>query len=211
MAEPAERRLAGEKRGMKEMAETKSPSVGIRGWQIALLAGILGLIVLFYKGLWGNPSYIPPVLVGTQAPEITAPDLYQPKEVSLSQFRGKVVVLNFWASWCQECKLEHQNLLAIQKRFGQNPNFVMLGVNYQDKEDLARQYLQEHGNNFEHIRDVKGRISIDYGVYGVPETFVIDQNGVIRHKQIGPIVGETYTFLVERLIEPLLNGTATTS
>jgi len=198
---------------MKEMAETetKSPSVGIRGWQIALLAGILGLIILFYKGLWGNPNFIPPVIVGTPAPEITAPDLYQPKEVSLSQFRGKVVVLNFWASWCLECKLEHQNLLAIKKRYADNPNFVMLGVNYQDKEDLARQYLQEHGNNFEHVRDVKGRISIDYGVYGVPETFVIDQNGVIRHKQIGPIVGETYTYLVEGLIEPLLNGTATTS
>ncbi|MGB3941341.1 MAG: redoxin domain-containing protein [Candidatus Manganitrophaceae bacterium] len=191
---------------MKEAAEVKSPPTGVRGWQITLLAGIFGLIILFYKGLWGNPSYIPPVLVGTAAPEITAPDLYQPREVSLSQFRGKVVVLNFWASWCQECKLEHQNLLAIQKRLGQDPNFVMLGVNYQDKEDLARQYLQEHGNNFEHVRDVKGRISIDYGVYGVPETFVIDQNGIIRHKQIGPIVGETYTYLVERVIEPLLKG-----
>ncbi len=193
------------------MAETKSSSGGVRGWQIALLIGIFGLIVLFYKGLWGNPSYIPPVLIGTPAPAITAPDLYQPKEVSLSQFRGKVVVLNFWASWCQECKLEHQTLLELKDRFSKNPNFVMLGVNYQDKEDLAQQYLKEHGNNFDHIRDAKGRISIDYGVYGVPETFVIDQNGVIRHKQIGPIIGETYTYLVEQVIEPLLNGTAKAS
>lgn len=193
------------------MAETKSPSSGVRGWQIALLVVIFGLIVLFYKGLWGNPSYIPPVLIGTVAPEITAPDLYQPKQVSLSQFHGKVVVLNFWASWCQECQLEHQTLLELKERFSKNPNFVMLGVNYQDKEDLAQAYLKERGNNFDHIRDVKGRISIDYGVYGVPETFVIDQNGIIRHKQIGPIIGETYTYLVERVIEPLLNGTATAS
>lgn len=184
---------------------------GIRTWHIFLLAGILGLVFIFYQGLWGNPSYIPPVIVQTAAPEITGPELYQGRPVSLSEFRGKVVVLNFWASWCQECKLEHQSLLAINKRFSQNPNFVMIGVNYQDKEDLAKEYLQIHGNNFQHVRDLKGRISIDYGVYGVPETFVIDQNGIIRHKQIGPIIGDAYANLVENVIEPLLKGSVSSS
>lgn len=178
----------------------------IRLWHIVLLAGVLGLVALFYEGLWGNPSYIPPVLIGQAAPNFAGPELGKGETLSLDRFKGKVVVLNFWASWCQECRLEHPSLLEINKRFGQNPNFVMLGVNYQDKEDLAQGYLQELGNNFRHVRDLTGRISIDYGVYGVPETYVIDPQGVIRHKSIGPIVGPNYTDLVERVITPLLQG-----
>jgi cytochrome c biogenesis protein CcmG/thiol:disulfide interchange protein DsbE len=178
----------------------------VRVWHILLLAGISGLLFLFYQGLWGNPSYIPPVLVGTPAPRFEAPDLYKGSPVTLDQFKGKVVVLNFWASWCQECKLEHESLLALNRQYGQNPGFVMLGVNYQDKEFLAKEYLNTFGNNFQHIIDLNGRISIDYGVYGVPETFVIDQSGIIRHKEIGPIIGETYNRFTHKILEPLLKG-----
>jgi cytochrome c biogenesis protein CcmG/thiol:disulfide interchange protein DsbE len=178
----------------------------MRVWHIVLLAGIFGLVAIFYEGLWGNPSYIPPVLVGQSAPNFAGPELDKGETLSLDRYKGKVVVLNFWASWCQECKLEHASLLEINKRFGQNPNFIMLGVNYQDKEKLAKEYLEEFGNNFTHVRDLTGRISIDYGVYGVPETYVIDQQGVIRHKAIGPLIGVTYTHLVTNVIEPLLRG-----
>ena len=178
----------------------------IRSWHIFLLVGLFGLLTLFYKGLWGNPSYLPPVLIGTPAPQLTGPDLYNGEKVTLEQFKGKVVVLNFWASWCQECKLEHSSLLSLNKQYGQNPNFVMLGVNYQDKTDLAHEYLKQYGNNFRHMIDAKGRISIDYGVYGVPETFVIDQKGVIRHKEIGPLIGENYINFTQNVLEPLLNG-----
>lgn len=177
---------------------------GLKIWHIFLISGILGLLILFYKGLWGNPSFIPPVLVGTAAPKFEAPDLYKKDTVTLAQFKGKVVVLNFWSSWCQECKLEHSSLQALNQQYGQDPHFVLLGVDYQDKEDLAKEYLQQYGNNFQHIIDTRGRISIDYGVYGVPETFVIDQNGVIRHKEIGPLVGDTYSNFTRNIIEPLL-------
>jgi len=178
----------------------------IKTWQIALPLVILGLVVLFYHGLYGNASYIPPVIINTQAHEIVAPELYEGKEVRLSDYKGKVVVLNFWASWCRECALEHASLLEINQRYAKNPQFVMIGVNYQDKEDLAKAYLEKHGNNFKHVRDFAGKVSIDYGIYGVPETFVIDQQGMIRHKSIGPILGETYTHLVEKVIELLLKG-----
>ncbi|HLG21755.1 MAG TPA: redoxin domain-containing protein [Candidatus Manganitrophaceae bacterium] len=178
----------------------------IRLWHVVLMAGLLGLLALFYQGLWGNPTYIPPVLIGAAAPNFAGPDLDTGEVLSLDRFKGKVVVVNFWASWCVECKLEHPSLLEINKRFGRDPNFVMLGVNYQDKIELARGYLQEHGNSFRHIQDPDGKISIDYGVYGVPETFVIDQKGMIRHKQIGPIIGAAYTNLVENIIQPLLRG-----
>ncbi|MFQ5598323.1 MAG: redoxin domain-containing protein [Nitrospiria bacterium] len=178
---------------------------GFRTWHFFLLTGILGLLVLFYKGLWGDPTALPPVIISEPAPEFVAPALLEEKEVTLSDHLGKVVVLNFWASWCAECKLEHRFLLAINKRFKNNPDFVMYGVNYQDKDNLAKEYLAMHGNNFEHVVDLKGAISIDYGVYGVPETFVIDREGVIRHKQIGPVMGDVYSHMVENIIEPLLN------
>jgi len=174
-------------------------------WNIILLISLFGLVVLFYQGLWGDPKALPPVIIEEEALEIVAPNLYSDEEFRLSEHLGKVVVLNFWASWCQECKLEHKFLLAIQKRFENRPDFVMYGVNYQDKAHLAKAYLEQHGNNFEHVVDMKGRISIDYGVYGVPETFVIDKKGVIRHKQIGPVMGDVYSSILEDVIEPLLN------
>ncbi len=177
-----------------------------RFWQIALVAGLLGLFVLFYQGLWGNPRYIPTVLIGTPAPNFSAPALGADGTLSLEQFRGKVVLLNFWASWCQECRLEHSNLLALNEQFGRDPNFVMLGVNYQDKEDDALDYLKTFGSNFAHVRDAKSTVSFDFGVYGVPETFVIDQQGVIRCKTIGPIIGPVYANYTQRVLPTLLQG-----
>jgi len=181
----------------------------IRGWHVALLLGIVGLVTLFYQGLWGNPRDIPTVLVGTQAPAFSGPEVNTGEVISSSNYKGKVIVINFWASWCLECRQEHENLLAIHKRFSQDPNFVMLGINYQDHEEDAREYLERYGNSFNHIRDLKGTISIDYGVYGVPETFVIDQQGIIRDKKVGPIIGPNYTHLTEKIIAPLLQGSST--
>jgi cytochrome c biogenesis protein CcmG/thiol:disulfide interchange protein DsbE len=177
-----------------------------RGWQIALVVGLLGLLVLFYQGLWGNPRLIPTVLIGTQAPSFSGPQVESSETLSLDQFKGKVVMLNFWASWCLECRLEHENLLALNERFGRDPNFVMLGINYQDKPDDALGYLRQRGSNFAHVRDVKGAISFDYGVYGVPETFVLDQQGVIRCKTIGPIIGDVFAKYSQRLLPGLLSG-----
>ena len=178
----------------------------IQGWHIPLVIGVLGLLTLFYQGLWGDPRALPTVLIGAPAPPFVGPELNSGEMISLASFHGKVVVINFWASWCQECKLEHKNLLAINERFGKHPNFVMLGINYQDQEQDAKEYLRVHGSNFKHVRDLKGTISIDYGVYGVPETFVFDQQGIIRYKQVGPIIGHAYTQLTDKIIQPLLDG-----
>jgi cytochrome c biogenesis protein CcmG/thiol:disulfide interchange protein DsbE len=181
----------------------------IRGWHVALILGLVGIVTLFYEGLWGNPRDIPTVLVGTQAPTFSGPEVNTGELISSDRFKGKVIMINFWASWCLECRQEHENLLAIHKQFGQDSNFVMLGINYQDHEEDAREYLQRFGSNFNHIQDLKGTISIDYGVYGVPETFILDQQGIIRYKQVGPIMGPVYTQLTEKVIAPLLRGSAT--
>ncbi len=176
----------------------------IQGWHVALILGIAGLVALFYQGLWGNPHDIPTVLVGTPAPGFSGPEVNTGEMISLKEYKGKVVMLNFWASWCLECREEHQNLLAIHKRFGKNPNFVLLGINYQDQEEDAQQYLETYGSSFQHVRDLKGTISIDYGVYGVPETFIVDQQGIIQHKVVGPLIGPVYTQVTEQVIAPLL-------
>ena len=178
----------------------------LRAWHVVVVATLVGLFLLFYQGLWGDPSAIPTVLIGTPAPTFSGPNVVNGATIDLSQYRGKVVMINFWASWCQECRVEHENLLALYNQFRNNPDFVLLGINYQDKLEDARQYLDVHGSPFQQVRDVKGTISIDYGVYGVPETFIIDKQGVIRHKQVGPIVGPAYSLLTERVLPTLLEG-----
>ena len=177
-----------------------------RGWQISLVIVLFALFALFYQGLWGDPRSIPTVLIGTTAPDFTGPDVESGEPISLDRFRGKVVLLNFWASWCYECKVEHENILRLHQQFKDDPNFVMLGINYQDNLPDAQQYLKQHGSSFQHVRDLKGTLAIDFGVYGVPETFVIDQQGIIRHKWVGPIVGVVYTNLTENVITPLLKS-----
>ena len=196
---------------MSEPVNPVDPSVNdarfrLRGWHLALIGTLIALFLLFYKGLWGDPSAIPTVLIGTPAPTFAGPNVVDGATIDLAQYRGKVIMLNFWASWCQECRVEHENLLALYKQFRDNPDFVLVGVNYQDKLEDARHYLDVYGSPFQQVRDYKGTISIDYGVYGVPETFIIDKQGVIRHKQVGPIVGPTYSLLTERVLPTLLQA-----
>lgn len=176
----------------------------MRVWQIVLIAGLIGMVSMFYQGLWKNPKDIPTVLVGTEARGFSGTEVVSEELILLEDYKGKVVLINFWASWCLECKLEHQNLLAIQKRFSNEPKFVMLGINFQDRLGSARKYLETYGNNFQHVYDQKGTISVDYGVYGVPETFVLDQDGIIRFKHVGPIVGVVYPHVMDKVIIPLL-------
>lgn len=180
-----------------------------RGTQITIVVTLFGLLILFLQGLGGDPRSIPTVLIGTQAPNFEGPDVESGASISFSQFQGKVLVLNFWASWCQECKVEHSNLLRLHDQFKDHPDFVMLGVNYQDQIREAQDYLEAFGSSFRHVRDINGTLAIDYGVYGVPETFVIDQRGTIRHKWIGPIVGTVYTHLTEKILTPLLSQAIT--
>lgn len=182
----------------------------MRAWHVILVAGVIALLSLLYQGLWGDPRAIPTVLIGTQAPTLSGPTVITGETLSMDQYRGKVIMLNFWASWCLECQVEHESLLEIHRQFGEHPDFVMLGINYQDRVQDARKYLDDYGTRFAHVRDQKGTISIDYGVYGVPETFVMDRQGVIVYKYVGPIVGPTYTHLTENIIRPLLQGNPST-
>jgi len=150
-----------------------------------IFAGLVGLLAY---GLTLNPREVPSPLIGKLAPEFELPQLYEPqKSFSKKDMAGKVWLLNVWASWCVACREEHSELLALSKS-GEVP---LYGLNYKDERPDAISWLKQGGDPYLlSVQDYDGRLGIDYGVYGVPETFLIDKHGVIRYKQIGPLTGE---------------------
>ena len=150
------------------------------------------------KGLFLNPREVPSPLVGKLAPAFTAPILGEKgKTFSSADMKGQVWLLNVWASWCVACREEHPLLMEMAKTNKINT----YGLAYKDVDAEAQQVLVTMGNPYKKvITDADGKIGIDYGVYGVPETYLIDKAGIIRYKLIGPITAEA---LVNKII-PLL-------
>lgn len=145
----------------------------------------IALSVFLAIGLKLNPREIPSPLIDKPAPAFTLPILAAP-ERSLSQadLKGKVWLLNVWASWCVSCREEH----PLLKQLAKLNKVTLVGLNYKDQADAAQGWLTKQGNPYTvSVMDSDGRTGIDYGVYGVPETFVIDKRGVVRYKHTGPI------------------------
>ena len=157
----------------------------------------IGLVAFLLVGLHRDPREVPSPLINKAAPDFQLQELKEPtKTFSSKELRGKVWLLNFWGSWCIACREEHPVLMKYSKR-GDIPIY---GVDYKygndatDERSGAMQMLEEEGNPYTLvIYDPGGRTSIDYGVYGAPESYLIDKNGVIRFKQIGPITDEVWT------------------
>jgi len=151
-------------------------------WPLAIFILLVGFLAV---GLNLNPREVPSPLVGKPAPAFELPVLQQPdKRFVPGDMRGKVWLLNVWASWCVSCRDEHPLLVELSKK-GVLP---ILGLNYKDRSEDAQRWLKQFGDPYQlSVVDADGRIGIDYGVYGVPETYLIDAEGVIRYKQIGPI------------------------
>ncbi|MCC7195632.1 MAG: redoxin domain-containing protein [Gemmatimonadaceae bacterium] len=180
-------------------------------WKRSAVAAAVAapFIVLLAWGLTKDPREIPSPLPGRQAPEF-ALEVFIPGEgaharnvgdtVSLAALRGKVVVLNFWASWCLECVTEHQDLsLAARQLAGKPVQFV--GVLYNDVKDAGRQWVAQRGGEaYPALDDPGARAAIDYGLYGVPETFVIDPSGKIAYKHTGPIWAGLLTAKVDSIL-----------
>ncbi len=144
-----------------------------------VLAGFL------YKGLHLDPHEVPSPLIDKPAPAFNLPQLQETnKQFSPAEMKGKVWLLNAWSSWCVSCKEEHPVLMDLARQ-----NVVPIyGLDYKDKREDALMQLSRGGNPYVlSVMDREGRTGIDYGVYGVPETYVIDKQGVIRYKQIGPV------------------------
>ena len=149
------------------------------------LLAFLALVVFLGVGLNRNPREVPSPLIDKPAPAFSAPVLGQPDQVFQSQqLLGQVWVFNVWASWCAPCREEHPQLLALQRA----GVVKLVGLNYKDKSADAQRMLYREGDPFDvTVVDADARIGIAYGVYGVPETYVVDAAGLIRMKHIGPM------------------------
>lgn len=145
---------------------------------------VIPVVALLASGFRGSPHALSPLL-GKPAPSFSLRTL-DGKPISLSALRGHPVVLNFWASWCESCKVEHRYLVDAWRRFGsQGVDFV--GITFKDSTPDARGFLKARGAVWPSLRDPGESTAIDYGVSGVPETFLIDRRGVIRFKSTGPV------------------------
>lgn len=147
--------------------------------------GIFAAIAIFLGlGLSLNPREVPSPFIGKPAPTLDLPRLYSQQQINNETFSGQVWILNVWASWCVACRAEHDLLVDFSRQF-QTP---IVGLNYKDADPDARKWLQDLGNPYAMIAvDQSGATGIEWGVYGVPETFVMDQQGIVRYKHIGPL------------------------
>lgn len=160
--------------------EQKQPSLLKRFMPLIIFGA---MVVLLAIGLTLNPRLVPSPLIGKPAPVFELPLLYKEGSFSNEDLLGHVTLVNVWASWCFACRQEHE----VVKRLSRN-GVRIIGLNYKDEPDNAKAWLDRLGNPYQTIAvDYDGRISIDWGVYGAPETFLIDKQGIIRHKVIGPL------------------------
>jgi cytochrome c biogenesis protein CcmG/thiol:disulfide interchange protein DsbE len=157
-----------------------------------VLVGFLGI------GLNLNPREVPSPLIGKPAPDFKLPLLSDPaRQLSPADLRGKVWLFNIWASWCASCRQEHDLLLELARQ-GSVPIY---GMDYKDQPGDAQTVLARYGNPYvETVVDIDGRAGINFGVYGVPETYLIDKGGIIRYKHTGPLTQE----ILDRKILPLV-------
>ena len=163
---------------------------------------IFGVLVVFLGiGLRLNPREVPSPLIDKPAPDFKLAQLHQPdKVIGRQDLLGKVYLLNVWASWCVSCRQEHPLLVELAR----SDTVPIYGLNYKDDREEAKAWLRKLGNPYTMSAfDREGRVGIDFGVYGVPETFVIDRQGVIRYKQIGPITRQALHEKILPLVKEL--------
>lgn len=171
------------------------------GWFLIPFLAFAVLVFFLARGLSKDPAYVPSPLIGKPAPTFDLPQLQDAKlHFSPEDLKGRVWLLNVWASWCVSCREEHPVLIEFARMHGDVP---LIGLDYKDQPTDAMSWLKQHGNPYVlSVMDADGRVGIDYGVYGVPETYLIDQAGIIRFKHVGPITPE----LVRSVINPLLSS-----
>ena len=173
----------------------------VRYLYLVPLVLFMGLVTFLAIGLTRNPQEVPSALINKAAPEFRLPQLKDPNTTfSATDMRGKVWLLNVWASWCIACREEHP-YLADYAKSGAIP---ILGLNYKDQREDALAWLEEFGDPYVlSAADLEGRVGLDYGVYGAPETYVIDKSGTIRIKHVGPVTPDVWSKQILPLVQEL--------
>jgi len=168
---------------------------------VVLVPG-LAFALLLASGLGGDTRELPSELISERAPTFALPRLGGGGSIDLASLRGQVVVVNFWASWCLACREEHPDLLAAWERYRER-GVVLVGIDFEDTEDAALDYTAEMGGDWPLVTDPGSRTAIAYGVFGVPETFVIARDGTITAKRVGAV---TYEWLTREIDAALRMG-----
>ncbi|KXW55240.1 DsbE family thiol:disulfide interchange protein [Ferrovum sp. PN-J185] len=172
----------------------------INFWYVIPLLVFIGLVAFMGLGLRHDPHEVPSPLINKSAPDFTLPQLGKSETFSPHDLLGQVWLLNVWASWCVSCRDEHPILL----KFARDYSIPLIGLDYKDRPQDGEGWVTNYGNPYTKIAvDLDGRVGINYGVYGVPETYVIDKKGVIRYKQIGPITEDALKNTLLPLIKEL--------
>ena len=166
---------------------------------VVSFAVVLG--VVFGSRFGKDPRLVESPLIGKPSPDAVLPFLEQEGELSLSELRGQIVVLNFWASWCVGCRLEHDDLLATANAY-RNEGVQFVGVVFQDERNDAIAFLDELGRGYPNVVDVGSRLGVEFGVYGIPETFFIDRDGTV----VAKISGESTVNALSAILDDILAG-----
>lgn len=170
---------------------------------LMILVAVGSVLGILAYGFFRDPRDVPSPLIGKRAPDFTL-TLFDGRSLRLEELRGKVVFLNFWASWCPPCRAEARTLeTAWQKYRGQDVVFV--GIAIQDTEEGARAFLREFGVTYPNGRDPTGEIAIDYGVWGIPETFIVDGQGRIAYKHVGRIEWSTIAAKLDEALRGIVS------
>ncbi|MFT5083807.1 MAG: cytochrome c biogenesis protein CcmG/thiol:disulfide interchange protein DsbE [Lentisphaeria bacterium] len=147
------------------------------------LAIFMVMAIFLFRGLYLDPNEMPSALVDKPLPEFSLPELLTGETIDRQTLIGKPFLLNVWATWCPTCIQEHPYLVELSQN-----GVVIVGLNYKDEDDKAKQWLKRLGNPYAYnVVDAEGRMGLDLGVYGAPETFVVDSNGVIRYRHVGVV------------------------
>jgi cytochrome c biogenesis protein CcmG, thiol:disulfide interchange protein DsbE len=197
---------------MSEPSTTSQAPPRRRNWLMALpLVAFAGLAAIFWFRLGdGDPSRIPSALIGHPAPQTALPpleglvrDAAQVPGLDPAMFKGKVSIVNVWASWCVPCHDEAPLFTELAK----DKRLQMIGINYKDAPDNARRFLGRYGNPFSIVGvDGNGRAAIEWGVYGVPETFVVGREGTIVYKMVGPVTADNINTVLKVEINKALKA-----
>ncbi len=186
---------------ISELADPSRQSRRI--WAVVSVVGVLLLAFLVVLGsrFGSDPSLVKSPLIGKPVPDLTLPLLEGDGEVSLRQKRGTILVINFWASWCTACRDEHPDLMATAAAYADR-GVEFLGIVYQDDPQAAIAFLDELGRGYPSVLDPGSLAAIEFGVFGVPETFFIDADGIIA----GKITGQSNAFILASTLDTLLAG-----
>ena len=168
---------------------------------IAIVGGVVGLLAY---GFTRDARYIQSPLVAKEAPSFTL-TLFDGRTLTLKDLRGKAVLVNFWASWCVPCRAEARAIESAWQKY-KDRGVVFLGVNIQDKEEDARAFMKEFGITYLNGRDASGKIAVDYGVWGIPETFFVDAQGRITYKHAGELKTPTITSKLDAALRGIVSA-----